>query len=71
MFEFCIEHHEVFGSLTQNRLQLDKDNNTVSTFSVILVNNYPVITTERAPMRKFSVLVIKGLYQHIDFLIFQ
>ena len=25
MFEFCIENHEVFGSLTQNWLQLDKD----------------------------------------------
>ena len=48
MFEFCIENHEVFGSLTQNLLQLDKNKNTVSTFSVILINKYAVITTQKS-----------------------
>ena len=35
MSEFCIENHEVFGSLTQNCLQLDKDKSTVYTSSVV------------------------------------
>ena len=48
MSEFCIENHEVFGSLTQNFLQLDKDKSTVSTFSVILVKKYVVITTQKS-----------------------
>ena len=47
MFDFCIEeNHEVFGSFTQNFLHLDKDKSTVSTFSVFLVDNYAVITTQ-------------------------
>ena len=48
MFEFCFKNHEVFRSLTQNYLQLDKDKSTVSTFSVILVNKYTAITTQKS-----------------------
>ena len=48
MFEFCIENQEDFGSLTQNCLQLYKDKSTVSTFSVILINKYTVITTQKS-----------------------
>ena len=40
--QFCIENHEVFGSLTQKCLQLDKDKSTVSTFEVILINKNAV-----------------------------
>ena len=47
-FEFCMENIEVFGSLTKNCLQLDKDKSTVSTFSVISINKYAVITTEKS-----------------------
>ena len=48
MFGFCVENHEDFGSLTQNCLRLDKDKSTVSTFSVFLVDNYAVITTQKS-----------------------
>ena len=48
MFKFFTENHEIFGSLTQDRLQLDKDKSTVSTFSVILVNEYVVITNQKS-----------------------
>ena len=47
MFEFCIENHEAFRSLTQNRPQLDKDKSTVSKFSVILIYNNAVNTTQK------------------------
>ena len=36
------------GSLAQNCLQLDKDKNTVSTFSVIFINKYVVITIQKS-----------------------
>ena len=42
------KNHEVFESLTQNCQQLDKDKSTVSTFLVILINNYAVITTQKS-----------------------
>ena len=45
---FCIESHKVLGSLTQNCLQLDKDKGIVSTFSVVLVDKYAVITTQKS-----------------------
>ena len=48
MFEFCIENHEVFGSLTRNYLQLCKDKITVFTLLVILINKYVVITIQRS-----------------------
>ena len=55
MFEFCTENHEVFELLTQNGLQLDKDKSTVSTFLVILVHKYAVITTHKSSyMESFS-----------------
>ena len=54
MFEFCIENHEIFGSLTQNRLQLDKDKSNVSTFSVILVKKYGIITIQKSSYEESS-----------------
>ena len=48
MFEFCIENDEVFGLLTHNCLQLEKDKSTVSKFSVILINKYVVITIQKS-----------------------
>ena len=48
MFDFCIENHVVFGSLTQSCLPMDKDKSTVSTFSIILINKYAVITTQKS-----------------------
>ena len=48
MFDFCIENHEVLGSLTQNCLQLDRDKKIVSTFSVFLVKKYAFITTQKS-----------------------
>ena len=44
--KFCIENHEVSGSLTQKCLQLYRDKGTLSTFSVISVNKYVVIITQ-------------------------
>ena len=52
MFEFGIENHKIFGSLTQNGLQLDKEKSTVSTFSVILVNKFAVITTQKSSYKE-------------------
>ena len=48
MSEFCIKNHEVFGSLTQNCMQQDQDKSTVPTCSVILINKYAVITTQKS-----------------------
>ena len=66
MFEFCDENHEVFGSLTQNCLQLDKDKNTVSTFSVILIKNYAVITTQNSSyVEGFSFGQQRVIFAHL------
>ena len=63
MFEFCIGNHEVFGSLTQNCLQLYKDKSTASTFSVILTNKYVVITIQKISyVESFSFDQGKGEY---------
>ena len=65
-FELCIENHEVFGSLTQNYLQLDKDKSTVFTFSVILVNKYAVITTQKSSyVESFSFGQQRLVFAHL------
>ena len=66
MFAFCIENHKVFGSLTQNCLQLDKDKSTVFAFSVILVNKYAVITTQKSSnVESFSFGQERFVFAHL------
>ena len=66
MFELCIENHEVFGSLTQNCLQLDKDKSTVSIFSVILINKYVVITIQKSSyVESFSFGQQRFVFAHL------
>ena len=48
MCGFCIETHKVFGSLTQNCVQLDKDEYIVSTFLAFLVDKNAVKTTRKS-----------------------
>ena len=48
MFDFCVENREVFWSLAQNCLQLDKDESIVSTFLVFSVDKYAVITIQKS-----------------------
>ena len=45
MFDVCMKNHQVFGLLTQNYLQLDKDKSIMFRFSVFPVDKYVVITT--------------------------
>ena len=47
MFNFYIENHEPFGSLTKNCLQLDKNKTIVSTFSVSVVYKSVVSTIQK------------------------
>ena len=48
MFNFYIENHEPFGSLTKNCPKLDKNKSTVSRFSVIVVYKSAVSTVQKS-----------------------
>ena len=63
MFDFCIANPGVFGSLTQNCLQLDKDKSIVSTFSVFLVDNYAVSTTQKGSYLECFKILKSSLMQ--------
>ena len=66
MFELCIKTHDVFGSLAQNCLQLDTDKSTVSTFLVILINKFAVITTQKSSfVESFSFGQQKFVFAHL------
>ena len=66
MFEFCIINHEVFGSLAQNCLQLDKEKSTVSTFSVMLTKKYVVINIQKSRyVESFSFGQQRFVFVHV------
>ena len=48
MFDFCIKNQEVFESLTQNCLQLEKDKKYRVHIFGYLINIYAVITTQNS-----------------------
>ena len=66
MLKFCIKNHKVFGSVTQNCLQLEKDKSTVSTFFVILINKYAVVTTQKSSyVESFSFGWQRFVFAHL------
>ena len=65
-FDVSIENYEVFGSLTQNCLELEKVKSIVSTFSVILVDKYAVATTQTSSYVKcFSFCIQRFVFAHL------
>ena len=61
MFELCIANQGVFGSLTQNCLQLDKDKSALSTCSVILI-----ITIQKSSyVKSFSFGQQRFVFAHL------
>ena len=48
MFNFYIENHELFGSLTKTCPEMDKNKSTVSRFSVFVVYKSAVSTVQKS-----------------------